>query len=193
MSATGISATNLATHYPIDNNTSTSSHNNLRFHEDLGQLGEDLQEGNLTSAQQDFAALQVEGAESSSTISNPNAATSASGSSTTATESNNPITQAFDHLAVDLQTGNLSASQQDYANVQQDFQSPSQGPTSEPHFNHEHHIGGVNQLLDQLGQQLQSNNLSTAQQTYASLLQNAPFAQTSAQQLPGSNGVSISV
>src|SRR5271157_4506497 len=89
------------------------------------------------------------------------------------------IRQEFQQLGTDLQSGNLTAAQSDFAALQQDFQS--QG--TQTHHHHHHHGGGSNnsgsssggseisQLFSQLGSALQSGNLSTAQQAYASMLQ----------------------
>jgi hypothetical protein len=191
MSAAGISTASLATHFPVDYNSSTPPHNNLRFHQDLGQLGDDLESGDLNAAEQDFSALQLDGAQTNATSGSASAG-STSASSTTA-QSSNPISQAINQLSVDIQAGNLTAAQQDYSNIQQDAPNGNQSQSGAPHFNHERHVTGVNDLFDQLGQQLQSNNLSTAQQTYSSVFQNLPLAQTSAQQASDSSSVSISV
>jgi len=70
---------------------------------------QDLQSGNLSAAQSDFASLKNLGAQNSSATS----------------QSNSPIAQAFKQLAKDLQSGNLSAAQQDFKTIQQDFQNQS--------------------------------------------------------------------
>jgi outer membrane protein assembly factor BamD (BamD/ComL family) len=77
-----------------------------QFRQDFQKLGQDLQAGNLSGAQADFAALQKDGPQSSS-----------------ATQSSNPIAQGLQQLSSDLQSGNLTAAQQDYSNLQQDFQN----------------------------------------------------------------------
>jgi len=126
--------------------------------QEFQQLGTDLKSGNLTAAQADFAALQK---------------LQPSGSSSTS--SSNPITQDFNQLAADLKAGNTTAAQQDFTKLQQDYQS--QGTQS--HHHHHHHGGSSNnsggskisQLFSQLGSALQSGNLSTAQQAYATMLQ----------------------
>jgi outer membrane protein assembly factor BamD (BamD/ComL family) len=84
--------------------------------------------------------------------------------------------EAFNQLSQDLQSGNLSAAQQDYSTIQQDFQSMASQMKS-----HHHHASGTNangnqesevsQLMDQLGQDLQSGNVSSAQSTFSSLQQ----------------------
>ena len=128
--------------------------------QEFQQLGTDLQSGNLTAAQADFAALQKMQPQ-------PPARSSTPGS--------NPITQDFNQLAADLKAGNTTAAQQDFTKLQQDFQS--QG--TQTHHHHHHHGGSSNsgggseisQLFSQLGSALQSGNLSTAQQAYSAMLQ----------------------
>jgi outer membrane protein assembly factor BamD (BamD/ComL family) len=127
-----------------------------QFQQEFKQLGQDLQSGNLSSAQSDFVTLE----------NNLQQAGSASTS-----QSNSPIALAFKQLAQDLQAGNLSGAQNDYKTIQQDIQSQ----TSQTHHHH-HHAGGsqgsqVSQLFTQLGQDLQAGNLSNAQSDFSSLQQ----------------------
>ena len=151
------------------------------------QLGQDLQSGNLSAAQSDFAALEQSSSQSSSTSS---------------AQSNNPLAQDFTQLGKDLQAGNTSAAQQDFAKIQQDFQSQS----TQAHPHHHHHGGGgesesseITQSLDQLGQALQSGNISTAQQAYSSLEQefqqfsqsNGSLLANAATSLSTGDGVSV--
>jgi len=143
--------------------------NRHQIHQEFQQLGQDLESGNLSAAQSDFATLQQLVPQNNST---------------TATQSNNPIAQAFQQLAQDLQSGNLSAAQQDYTTIQQDFQKQasqagSQASQSQATHGHHHHHGGgdndqseISQLFDQLGQALQSGDLSAAQQVFSTLQQN---------------------
>jgi hypothetical protein len=124
----------------------------------IQQLGQDLQSGNLSAAQSDFASLT-----------NSNQV-----GSTSSTQSSNSIAQEFQKLGQDLQSGNLSAAQQDYTAMQQSAQN--QAAQGHHHGHHHHHGVGaamsqVDQSVNQLGQALQSGNLSTAQQAYASLTQ----------------------
>jgi outer membrane protein assembly factor BamD (BamD/ComL family) len=181
MSVSGISSSSLF-------NTSGVQSLFQQFQQTFQQLGQDMQSGNLSAAQSDFAALQNLGSQNS----------------TATSQSNSPIAQAFSQLAKDLQSGNLSAAQQDFATIQQDFQSQSvQGQTQSTEGHHHHHGSGggsseVSQLLNQLGTSLQSGDLSSAQQAYSSLVQQ--FQQSSqssgAASLPAtqanSSGVSIS-
>jgi exonuclease VII large subunit len=150
-----------------------------QFQQEFEQLGQDLQSGNLSAAQSDFVTLQKDLPQANS----PSTA-----------QSNNPIAQAFNQLAQDLQAGNLTAAQNDYSTIQQDFQSQA----SQVHPHHHRSGGGqqnqVSQLFDQLGQDLQSGNLSNAQSDFSSLqqlLQNSRGSNTSS----GSTytGVSVNV
>jgi len=136
--------------------------NRHQIHQEFQQLGQDLESGNLSAAQSDFATLQQLVPQNNST---------------TATQSNNPIAQAFQQLAQDLQSGNLSAAQQDYQ--KQASQAGSQASQSQATHGHHHHHGGgdndqseISQLFDQLGQALQSGDLSAAQQVFSTLQQN---------------------
>ena len=157
-----------------------------QFQQEFQQLGQDLQSGNISAAQQDFSALQQLSPQASST----------------SAPSSNPIAQEFNQLAEDIQSGNLSAAQQDYTTIQQDFQNQGaqQNLATEGHHGHHHHHGGgessqVSQLFTELGQELQSSNVSAAQQTYNSLLQDfqqfSPVASAQQSSPSSSSGVSV--
>ena len=153
------------------------------YKQDMQQLSQDLQSGNLSAAQSDFATLQAAFSQSAST-SNPTSNSSASSSATSGT-----IAQAFNQLASDLKSGNLAGAQKDYTTLQQDLQS--QSGTSSHHFHHHHRIGTGDpfgdssgtgsgdansqnlllQDLNQIGQNLTSSNLAGAQAAYANLQQ----------------------
>ncbi len=166
-------------------NTESLTDNFQKFQQEFQQLGQDLQSGNLSGAQQDFVTLQQLAPQNSSTTSSQN---------------DNPIEQEFNQLSQDLQSGNLSGAQQDYSQIQQDFQSQAQAAQG----HHHHHHGGssteqsqISQLFSQLGLQLQSGNLSGAQQAYATLQQEFSLFgqntdQTSAPPTMTSNAVSLS-
>ncbi len=148
MSVSGISSASLYSAQSTQNN----------FQQLFQQLGQDLQSGNLSGAQSAFSSLQKLIPQSSST---------------SASESNSPIAQAFSQLAKDLQSGNLSAAQQDYTTIQQDFQNlAAQGQAQATEGHHHHHGGGgsgstdITQLLEELGQSLQSGNVSSAQSLF---------------------------
>jgi outer membrane protein assembly factor BamD (BamD/ComL family) len=132
------------------------------------QLDKDLQAGNLSAAQTDFANLLKNA---------PQLASNAS------SQTGSPIAQAFKQLEQDLQAGNLSAAQQDFATIKQDFKSlntqqsqASQDSESVEGHSH-HHLGGdesdssFSSLFSQLGKELQSGDLSSAQQTFSTLEQ----------------------
>jgi outer membrane protein assembly factor BamD (BamD/ComL family) len=86
------------------------------------------------------------------------------------------VTQSFSQLSQALQSGNLTAAQKDYSNIQQDFQTRG---TQGAHGHHHRHGGGgseedqnqVSQTFAQLGQELQTGDLSGSQQAYSSLQQ----------------------
>jgi hypothetical protein len=153
MSVAGISSSNL---FNI-NDSRRSVESEMK--QEFAQLGQDLQSGNLSAAQTDFATLTQMGPQS----------TSSSSSSTAA--SNSPMAQAFAQLSKDLQSGNLSAAQQDFATIQQDMQSNA--VQSGGHRHHHHGGGGnaISSLFSQLGQALQSGDLSTAQQVFSTMQQ----------------------
>lgn len=130
----------------------------------IQQVGRDLQAGNLTLAQQDFA-----------TFTQNLPAPAAQPQSATGT-----LAQAVSTLAQDLKAGNLAAAQKDFTTIQQDRQQPGQ-----VHHHHNHRVGDaqesnsasgqpnnpLSQDLGALKQALQSGNLSSAQQAYATLQQ----------------------
>lgn len=180
MSVSGISSSSF-----FDCNTQSVQNKTQQFRQEFQQLGQDLQSGNLSAAQADFATIQQSRPQSGSVSSS---------------QGNNPIALAFNQLSQDLQSGDVSSAQQDYAAIQQDFQNlAAQGH----HHRHHRHGGGsgsseVSQLLNNLGQALQSGNLSAAQQAYSTLQQDfQQFAQhnglrTGASSQPSSNSLSVS-
>jgi len=177
MSVSGIFSSSFASY-----NSQNIQNQFRQFQQEFQQLGQDLQSGNLSAAQQDFATLQQLNPQSSSTSS---------------TQSNNPIAQEFNQLSQDLQSGNLSAAQQDYTKIQQDFQNEA----AEGHHGHHHHGGGgessqLSQLFSELGQELQSSNVSGAQQAYNTLLQDLQQFSPSSSAQPSSqsstSGISVS-
>lgn len=159
MSVAGISSSNL-----FDFNTQSVQNRKQQFQQEFQQLGQDLQSGNLSAAQTDFATVQQSGPQVSSSSANQNTS---------------PIAQDFKQLSQDIQSGDTSAAQQDYAKIQQDFQNQAAGK-----HGHHHHGGGgggagaISQLLQELGQDLQTGSLSAAQQAYSTLQQDfQQFAQ----------------
>jgi hypothetical protein len=164
MSVSGISSSSF---YAPSNPTSTQN-NFQQIQQDFQEIGQDLQEGNLSQAQSAFSAL-------TQLLPSQFQPTSSTSGTTQSGSSSNPIQQALQQLGSDLQSGNLSAAQSDYGTLQQDVQSAHAA-----HGHHHHMHGGQNgqsnqdspaSLLNELGQALQSGNLSSAQQTYATLQQ----------------------
>jgi len=159
MSISGISASNSN---PYQLNAASNP-----YQQELQQLGQALQSGNLSSAQSDFASLQAAFSQSATPTT----------SSTSTASASNPVAQAFTQLGSDLQSGNLSAAQKDYSTVQQDLQNN----LAFNHFHHGHHMDGGSgstsglssllQDLNQIGTSLTSNNLSSAQQAYVTMEQ----------------------
>jgi len=153
--------------------------------QEFQQLGSDLQSGNLSAAQSDFAALQKLQPQSSASSSSQTGST---------------ITQDFNQLAADLKAGNTTAAQQDYSKIQQDFQS--QASQTQGHHHHHHHTSSsddnsnseISQLFSQLGSALQSGNLTAAQQAYSTMLQDfQQYGATSAATASsGTSSVSLS-
>ncbi len=149
--------------FSVSSPANTNKLSQLR--EQFQQLGQDLQSGNLTAAQGDFAGLQQ--------------ASLAGGSSTA--PANDPVTQALNQLQTDLQTGDLvGAAPKPVGGAPIAVQFPR---TPSVHARTPHPVGpedptspGSGTSLEQLGQALQSNNLSAAQQAYNSVLQGLPLS-----------------
>lgn len=145
--------------------TNNSQGNYQKIGQEFQQLGQDLQAGNLSAAQSDLTTLEQYA---------PQLTSSSSSSSSSSTQGSNPIAKEFSQLSQDLQSGNLSAAQSDFATLQQDFQNGS----GSGHWMHHHHGGGgmaaLSQDFQQLGQDLQSGNLSAAQQAYTTMQQEFP-------------------
>jgi len=151
MSVSGISSSNLFNYF-----TQKIQNNTKQFQQEVQQLGQDLQAGNLSAAQSDFATLEQILPQNISTYS---------------VSGDNSIAQALNQLSQDLQAGNLSAAQKDYQTIQQNFQI--QGAQMHGHHNHRGGFASsaITRLFNQLGQALESGNLATAQQVFSSLQQ----------------------
>jgi outer membrane protein assembly factor BamD (BamD/ComL family) len=108
MSVSGISA--------VFGNQIQRLHDRMQqFRQDFQQLGQDLQAGNLSAAQSDFAALQQLTPQNKST------------------QNSNPVAQDLNQLSQDLAAGDLSAAQQAYATLQQDLpQFPQTRAATQP-------------------------------------------------------------
>jgi len=89
----------------IDYTAQTNQSRLEQFRQGFQQLGQDLQAGNLSAAQQVFVALPKPG--------------EASGSQ----QINSPIEQSFLQLRQNLLNGNLTGATQNYKEIQQDIQN----------------------------------------------------------------------
>jgi outer membrane protein assembly factor BamD (BamD/ComL family) len=150
-----MSIAGITSNLPFDYGSQTIQSKMRQFQQEFEQLGQDLQSGNLSAAQSDFATLQQYAPETNSS---------------SASQSSSPIAQDFSQLSQDLKSGNLSAAQSDFSTLQQDFQNAS----ATGHHHHHGSGGGssaISQLIQQLGQALQSGSLTSAQQAYSTLQQ----------------------
>ncbi|HLB92131.1 MAG TPA: hypothetical protein VJK27_07310 [Terriglobales bacterium] len=142
---------------------------NNSYQQQIQQLSQALQSGNLSGAQSDFASLKQAFSQPTSTLGK----TPPSPSDSSAV----PIHQALNQLGSDLQSGNLSAAQKDVANVEQSLTNA--GTIAYSTFHSSSAAGSGNssgqnavlQDLNQIGQSLSSNSLAGAQQAYATLQQ----------------------
>jgi len=98
------------------------------YQQSIRQLSKDLQSGNLSAAQSDFATLQK--------AFSPSRISTAAGS---AASTSNPVAQAFNQLASDLHSGNLSAAQKDFSALQRDLENLG-APGSINRFHHYHRL-----------------------------------------------------
>jgi len=171
MSITSVASSTLLTQIYATQSTQNNQSQFQQIQTDFQQLGWDLQSGNLTGAQQDFATLQQ---------------ALPSGQSQSQQNTASPITQAFTALSQALQSGNLQDAQTAFATLQGDIRQ-QQGAGQVRH--HHHHGGGDNNssqstasaatqqtnpvatAFGALSQALQSGNLSGAQTAFATLQQ----------------------
>lgn len=194
MSIVGILSSNLFAAGAVQNTQSSQNTASVfqQIRAEFQQLGQDLQSGNLTQAQSDFATLSqnLSGA-------GPSAAAN---TNTAAATSNSPVLQAFAQLGQDLQSRNLQGAQQDFTNLQQDLQQISSQQASGHHHHHHHaessessssstqQSNPIVQAFSALAQDLQAGNLSGAQSAF-SALQN-DLQQIGGFLTAGSNGAS---
>jgi outer membrane protein assembly factor BamD (BamD/ComL family) len=168
MSITSVASSTLLTQIYATQSTQNNQSPFQQIQTDFQQLGQDLQAGNLTGAQQDFATLQQ---------------ALPSGQSQSQQNTASPITQAFTALSQALQSGNLQDAQTAFTTLQGDIQQ-QQGSGQVRH--HHHHGGNSSQstpsaasqqtnpvatAFGALSQALQSGNLSGAQTAFATLQQ----------------------
>jgi len=137
--------------------------------QDFQQLGQDLQAGNLAQAQTDLTALLKAFPEQASTVQGV-------AQQGMAQNESSAVPSRFQQLSQDLKAGKLAAAQADFATLRQDLQ-PGTAPAIHPHRHPRYaeesaaSTNGIAQVLSQLGQALRSSNISAAQQSYTTLLQ----------------------
>ena len=168
MSITSVASSTLLTQIYATQSTQNNQSQFQQIQTDFQQLGQDLQSGNLTGAQQDFATLQQ---------------ALPTGQSQSQQNTASPIAQAFTALSQALQSGNLQDAQTAFSTLQGDIQQ-QQGSGQVQH--HHHHGGNSSQstasaasqqtnpvatAFGALSQALQSGNLSAAQTAFATLQQ----------------------
>jgi len=164
---------------------SGTQHGQSKFHQirdEFKQLAQDLQSGNLAQADQDFTAL-------SKNLTGTSQASSAATGKVGSATSGNPLSQAFNQLGQDLQSGNLQAARRDLTTIQNAAQQnvqasaqPNSRQAAGHHRPHHHHVekteesssstpqaGAIGQAFSQLAQTLQSGNLQGAQQAFSAL------------------------
>ena len=104
-------------HAGKSSHASSQSSGSQNFQSELSQLGEDLKSGNLPAAQRDYSTIQLDLMQHSARAHGHHHHSSASQDSSSAQQPN-PVAQAFAQLAQDLGSGNLQASQADFAVIQ---------------------------------------------------------------------------
>jgi hypothetical protein len=107
-------------------------------------LGRALKSGDLAGAQKAYAALTKELSQSSSSA--PNSISSQ------LSDPNSALGKDLAAIGKDLQNGNLSGAQQDFAKLRQDTRThfQSQTPTTQghPHGHHHHHADAASETSD---------------------------------------------
>src|SRR5208282_6804176 len=93
MSVSGVSASSF-----FDHSSAGIQQQKQSLHQEFVQLGQDLQSGNLTAAQSDFAALEQN---------NPLMSAASSATSAASSQNTTSIGQALNRLQSDLQSGSL--------------------------------------------------------------------------------------
>jgi hypothetical protein len=160
--------------------------------EDFKALGQALQSGDLKGAQSAFQALENDIQQSQAAM-----------QSSSAAGQNNPIAQDMNTIQQALQSGNLDAAKQAFQDLQQRLAAH--------HGHHHHHHAAaatsgtadndagtsISQLLQSLGNALNSGNTSAAQQAFTNLQntlqQAAPAGSTGASPWAGGTGQTGSV
>ena len=122
MSIPGIAGTALSSLLSATQGAQNGQGNFQQIQSEFQQLGQDLQTGNLAQAQQDYATLSQNFAPAQSGATDAATTTAATATAAATATNSNPIAQPFAALPTDLQNGNITAAQQDFATIQQDSQ-----------------------------------------------------------------------
>jgi outer membrane protein assembly factor BamD (BamD/ComL family) len=105
------------------NNATSTAQSNSPIAQAFSQLGQNLQSGNISGAQQDFAniqqAFQNQASQTQGTQPQSHHHRHHGGGNST---SGSAISQLFDQLGTELQSGNIAGAQQTYNSLLQDFQ-----------------------------------------------------------------------
>jgi outer membrane protein assembly factor BamD (BamD/ComL family) len=192
MSIAGILSSNLFSSGAAQGNQHTEGvgGNGQKFQQlksEFQQLGQDLQAGNLTKAQSDYATLsqnfpgasQTGAAAATTTAAAATTAAPTNGTTTaasTSTTGNSTVAQQFAQLGQDLQSGNLQAAVQDYSNLQQTAQQGGQQNGSQQvgghhRHGHHHHGGETQSASSSTSSSQQSNPIAQAFSTLSQDLQ----------------------
>jgi outer membrane protein assembly factor BamD (BamD/ComL family) len=126
MSLTGILAgglLNLLGSQSAQSSNATNQSGPSTAQAEFQQLGQDLQSGNLSAARQDFATIEQNVRQRTSQIIHHHHHFSGAASQSSST---NSLAQEFGTLGQDLQSGNLSAAQSAFSQLQQSLQSADQ-------------------------------------------------------------------
>lgn len=139
------------------------------------QLGQDLQSGNTTQAESDYTTLSQTLSDFSSDTTST--ATTSADSTTSTDSSTSSLTDAFNALGQDLQSGDLSAAQSDFTTLQSDLQqttsqaAPPPPPPTSSETSTSTSTNSILKELSALGDALSSSDLTSAQTAYTSLQQ----------------------
>lgn len=142
---------------------------------EVTQLGEDLQSGNTTQAESDYTTLSQTLSDFSSD--STSTATTSADSTTSTDSSTSSLTDAFNALGQDIESGDLSAAQSDFTTLQNDLQqttSQAPPPPPPPPSSETSTSTSTNSILKELsalGDALSSSDLTSAQTAYTSLQQ----------------------
>jgi aminopeptidase N len=104
----------------LSQNFSSSTQSSSPLTQTLSALGQALQTGNLSAAQQAYSTIQQD-VQQAAAYGHPHHHHHLTGSASAASNSSNPLAQAFSTLGQALQSGNLSAAQTAYKTIQQDL------------------------------------------------------------------------